>query len=53
MNILLHLTIFLLITLISYRGVKKTDYEEYFVALMIVNIVYFIIIFSYIIFSTN
>jgi hypothetical protein len=51
MNILLHLTIFLLITLIAYIGAKKTDYEEYFVALMIINIVYFIIIFFTTIFT--
>ena len=50
MDILKHLIIFLLLTIVAYLGAKKTDYEEYFVALMIINIVYFIIFFTYFIF---
>ncbi len=52
MNILGHLIIFSLVTLISLIGIKKSSYEEYFVALMIINIIYLIIVFGYMISST-
>ena len=52
MIVLKHFLAIIIIGIISLIGIKKTSYEEYFVALMVINIVYLIIVIFYMIYST-
>lgn len=49
MTVAYHLVIIIAIALVVRLGVKYTDYEEYFVTLGVLDIIYLICVFFYIV----
>lgn len=47
MIVLYHIVFVILIAIVTWLGIKFSDREEYFVALGVIDIVYLIVVFGY------
>lgn len=47
MIVLYHIVFVILIAIVTWLGIKFSDREEYFVALGVIDIVYLIVVFAY------